>query len=255
MMSSAIPSEKYSWSGSPLILLNASTAIEGWSGSGKRRAVHKRPLDIFRVSRQPGLHHKRLYWPGDVLQAERPKFLEGEIEPAMHMIPHRSRDADAARRTLGLKPRRDIHRVSVQVSAVGNRVAKVDPDAEADGSIRRLISVVDRNFLLHLHGTAHRPIDAIEHDEQGVAARLDDPAAVLLNRRIDQVLPQSPQPLERSRIIQGRLGASSQPCRHTARRPASADPAVFLWGPVPSISDMVSHPGVTATQQTAREPD
>ena len=84
----------------------------------------------------------------------------------MHMITHRPRDTDTAGWTFGLKPRRHIHRVSVQVSAVGNRVAKVDPDAEADGSIRRLISVMDRNLLLHLNGTTHRPIDAIEHDQQ-----------------------------------------------------------------------------------------
>ena len=62
----------------------------------------------------------------------------------MHMIAHCSRDADAARRALGLKPRRHIHRIAVQVGAIGNRVADVDPDAEADGSIRRLVAIVDQ---------------------------------------------------------------------------------------------------------------
>ena len=165
--------------------------------------MHQRSLDRFRHGRgtiEP--QHKRLNWPSDVLQIERPKLLEHQIEPAMHMIAHGSRDADTARRTFGLKSRRHIHRVAVQVSPIGNRVAKVDPDAEADGSIWRLISVVDRNLLLHLHGTAHRPVDAVEHDEQGVAAGLDDPAAMLLDRRIDQVSPESPQPLEGSRVVQ-----------------------------------------------------
>ncbi len=32
MMSSVMPSEKYSWSGSPLILANGRTAIDGLSG-------------------------------------------------------------------------------------------------------------------------------------------------------------------------------------------------------------------------------
>ena len=103
------------------------------------------------------------------------------------MVAHGSRDADAARRTFGLKSRRDIHRVPVQVSAIGNRVANVDPDAEADGSIWRLVAVVDRHLLLHLHGAAHRPVDAVEHDEQGIAAGLDDPATMLLDRWVDQV--------------------------------------------------------------------
>ena len=120
----------------------------------------------------------------------------------MHMIAHRSRDADAARRTFGLKPRRHIHRVAVEVSAIGNRVAKVDADAEADGSIRRLIAIMDRNLLLHLHRTAHRSIDAVEHDEQRVAAGLNDPAAMLLDRRVDQVAAERTQPCKRPCVIQ-----------------------------------------------------
>jgi hypothetical protein len=57
----------------------------------------------------------------------------------------------------------------MQVSAIGNRVANVDPDAEADGSIGRLLAVKDRDLLLYLHGAAHRPVYAIEHDQQRVA--------------------------------------------------------------------------------------
>jgi hypothetical protein len=89
----------------------------------------------------------------------------------------------------------------VQISAVGNRVTKVDPDAEADGSIRRLISVMARNLLLHLHGAAHCPVDAIEYDEQRIPAGLDDPAAMFLDGWINEVLPQSPQSLQGSRVI------------------------------------------------------
>ena len=120
----------------------------------------------------------------------------------MYMIAHRSRNADATRRTFGLESRRHIHRVPMQISPVGNRVAKVDPDAEADGSIGRLISVVDRDLLLHHDGTAHRSIDAIKHDEQRVAARLDDPAAMLIDRRVYQVGAECPQAFECSLVIQ-----------------------------------------------------
>ena len=146
--------------------------------------------------------HERLDRPGDVLQIERAKLLERQIEPVMHMVAHRPRDADATRRTFGLEPRRHIHRVAMQISSIGNRVANVDPDAKADGSIGRLVAVMDRNLLLHLHGAAHRSVDAVEHDEQRVAAGLDDPAAMLLDRRVDQVAPQSTQPLEGSRVVQ-----------------------------------------------------
>jgi hypothetical protein len=39
MMSSVMPSLKYSWAGSPLILVKARTAIDGLSGSGRADAL------------------------------------------------------------------------------------------------------------------------------------------------------------------------------------------------------------------------
>ena len=82
------------------------------------------------------------------------------------MIPNRSRDADATGRTFGLNSCRHIHCVTVQISSVGNCVADVDFDTEADSSIRWLVAIVYRDLLLHLHGTAHRPVNAVENDEQ-----------------------------------------------------------------------------------------
>jgi hypothetical protein len=45
-----------------------------------------------------------------------------------------------------------------------------------------------RNLLLYLHSTAHRSVDAIEDNEQGIPARLNDPTTMLLNRGVYQVL-------------------------------------------------------------------
>ena len=56
MMSSAMPSEKYSCSGSPLILVNASTAIDGLSGSGRavgRSATPRRTLNTWTFPAMP----------------------------------------------------------------------------------------------------------------------------------------------------------------------------------------------------------
>ncbi len=78
------------------------------------------------------------------------------------MIAHRSGKANTTRRTFGLKPRRDINGVSVQISPVCNRISNVDPDAKADGLIGWLIPIVDWNLLLHPHGTTHRAIYAVE---------------------------------------------------------------------------------------------
>ena len=120
----------------------------------------------------------------------------------MHVVAHRSRDTDTTGRTFSLKSCRNVHCVPVKVSPVCNRVANVDPNAEADGAVRRLIAIMVGHLLLHLHRTAHRTVDAVEHDEQEIAPSLDELATVLLYRRVYQVAAERTQPFERAYIIQ-----------------------------------------------------
>ena len=140
-------------------------------------------------------HHKSLNRMGNVLQLERPELLESEVEPAMHMIAHRPRDADATRRTLSLESGRHIH--CVPCRSVPSAIAS---PMLIPTRIGWLDQVVDRRHgsapALHLHGAAHRSVDAIEHDEQRVTAGLDDPATMLRYRWVYQVAAESPQPLE-----------------------------------------------------------
>jgi hypothetical protein len=56
--------------------------------------------------------------------------------------------------------------------------------------------------LLHLHGATHCPIGAVEHDEKGVASRVDEPAAKLVDGWIDQIGAERPEPFERSYVIE-----------------------------------------------------
>jgi hypothetical protein len=55
--------------------------------------------------------------------------------------------------------------------------------------------------MLHLHGTPPRPVYAVEHDQQGVATRLDDPASVFLDGRVYEVPTESAQPFERPLVV------------------------------------------------------
>ena len=80
------------------------------------------------------------------------------------MVAHRSGDVDAAGWAFGLKPRSDIHHVAMQVCAIGNRITNVEPDAKPDCPIRGWSPSWAGTLLLHLCGTAHRPVDAIEYD-------------------------------------------------------------------------------------------
>ena len=204
MISSTMPSAKYSCSGSPLIFVKASTAIDGLSGNGRGFACcpARETARQISVARPIGPQHKCLNRSRDILQTERPKLLERQAEPIPHMISNWSRNADTARRTLSLKSCCHIHRVSVQVSAIGNRVAKVDPDPKANGPIGSMVSVLRRNLVLDFHGAAHCPVNAVEHNEQGIPAGLNDPATVLFDGGIDQVPTQCSQSLKRPHVIE-----------------------------------------------------
>ena len=146
--------------------------------------------------------HKCLDPPRDVLEFERTKFVERQIEPVANMIADGSRDTDAARRTCCLKPGRHIHRVTMQIRPIGNHVANVDAHTKPNGAIAWDVAVAYLHLLLHLHGAADRPLDAIEHNEQGVASGLDDHATISIDGRVDNFATQRMQPFDRSYVVQ-----------------------------------------------------
>ena len=155
--------------GPPLILLNASTAMDGLSGNGSASPAppnSDRSTDFAMVAAPAG--YKCFNRSGDVLQAERPSSSKcRSSRPCTGHAPiekHRCHRADTPP---GAEPPR--LRVTVQISPIGDRVADVDPNPEADWSIRGMIAIMDRNLLLYLDGAAHRSVDAIEHDEQRIA--------------------------------------------------------------------------------------
>ena len=102
MISSTMPSAKYSCSGSPLILAKGSTAIDGLSGRGGPE------LDLRRW-RAGGCHHPvRPDWARNILERLLAHVFESEIEAARRILLNARRDADAARlgQVLRAGPRR-----------------------------------------------------------------------------------------------------------------------------------------------------
>ena len=89
MMSSMMPSAKYSCSGSPLMFVNGRTAIDGLVGQRERRraAAGRRP-----VERDPVHPHR----PLDVLDGCSPRRLEAAVQLALQVVVSTCRDADAA---------------------------------------------------------------------------------------------------------------------------------------------------------------
>ncbi len=151
--------------------------------------MYQGPLDRLRYGHWTMVsNQERLYRPGDILQVQRPELFELQTEPTMNVVADRPGDTDTTRWTLRLKPRDHIHCVTVQISAIGNRIAEIDADTEPDRPIWWLIAVMEWNLLLQLDTAAHCAVDAVEHNEQRVTARLNDPSAVFLDGRVNQIL-------------------------------------------------------------------
>ena len=131
MMSSVMPSAKYSCSGSPLMLVNGSTASEGLSGRlQRRRALADRGS---RRHQLEGAHRI-----GDVLHLLLALVVEARADLAPHRAVHRVGHGDAARFGQPLQPRGDVHAVAVHRAVrLLDHVAQVNADAKAHLAILR----------------------------------------------------------------------------------------------------------------------
>jgi hypothetical protein len=119
----------------------------------------------------------------------------------MDVVAHCTRDTYAAGRAFRLEPGRNIHATAVDVGTLRYDVADVDADTEPDGPVRRLVAIEQGDLLLNCDGTAHRSVDAVEHDQQRVPGGLGNSAAMLADGRINQFSPKSLQSGNRSRVI------------------------------------------------------
>ena len=86
--------------------------------------------------------------------------------------------------------------------SVPSAIASQRLTPEADCPVSGLVAFEDRNLLLHFDGATHRSADAVEHNEEGITASLDDPATMPLYRRIDHVAAERAQAFERPNVVQ-----------------------------------------------------
>jgi hypothetical protein len=78
----------------------------------------------------------------------------------------------------------------VRQYAVLDDVAEIDPDTELDAPLLRNSDVAFGHLLLNLDGATHRIDNAGKLDQQSVASRLNNAAAVLLDLRVGKFASQ-----------------------------------------------------------------
>src|ERR1700730_7428356 len=149
MISSTIPSTKYSCSASPLILANGSTAIDGLSGRARApeltppappppppappAPLASRPPHAMAGGGGPGCfwgvvgegraHPVDAHWPGDVLEALLADVGELGFDFAAHLAERVFRDADAAGLGDAFEPCRDVDAVTEDVIPLDQNIA------------------------------------------------------------------------------------------------------------------------------------
>ena len=154
------------------------------------------------------------------------------------MIAHGSRNADAARRARRLESRRYIYRIAVQITSVWDRVANVDPYAKANGSIRRLVGVVDWNpsCILRAQRTAPSTLSNTSAASRRRSGRCRPPCSsiagsIRFRRNIGSLWSVRRHP--------GRSGGCNRPYRHRRRRQLSP----IVEAPVRLRPNGSRHPG------------
>src|SRR5438309_1060260 len=86
------------------------------------------------------------------------------------------------------EPRRNIDAVAVDILRLGDHIAQIDADPEADAFVGRDFEIPPAHAALHLDRAQHGFDDAREFSQHAVAGIFDDPAMVLGDLSIDQLV-------------------------------------------------------------------
>src|SRR5215469_1929789 len=102
------------------------------------------------------------------------------------MIADSAREANATGRGQPLQPSGDVDAVSVNVIAVGNHVAEIDPNAEPDPPLLAHLRLALGHPALDLHGASDGINYTGELRQEAIAGVLHSAAPVLRDLRLDQ---------------------------------------------------------------------
>jgi len=138
---------------------------------------------------------------GDVLDLLLAQILKGEGQPVANVIVNGTGDEHPAGIGQRLYASGDIDAIAVEVVALDDHIAEIDADAQLDAAVRPDSGIALGHRLLHRDRAAHRVDDAGELDQQAVAGRLDDPAVVLGDLRIEELSAQRFEAFERAFLV------------------------------------------------------
>ncbi len=212
MMSSLMPSEKYSCSRSPLMLLNASTAIEGLSGTGVRRRPFRRDRlgSSLRLRLGGDLQRVNPDLLRDVFELGMAEIIDLEVKPRADLPVGVLGETYSPGLSYPFQSGCDIDAVSHQIAvALLDDIAKVDADAKFNAAVSLDARVTLDHCVLNLYCATHGIDNAAKFDQRPVAGTLHNPAVMHGDGGIDQVAAQSPKAGKRAVFV--RAGEPTEP--------------------------------------------
>src|SRR5258708_25119673 len=141
MISSLLPSEDHSCSGSPLMFWKGSTAIDGLSGKASGDFGNTAVVGSEGWGLSPSNIRMDPYRSRNILDLLLAHVLERKGELVAHLITHHPADADPTGLGQGFEPRCDIDPIAINIEPVLHNVADIDPHAELYAAIRQHIRV------------------------------------------------------------------------------------------------------------------
>src|SRR5205823_9976882 len=115
------------------------------------------------------LHRKHPYGPRDVLEAPLAHIVECDIEAVAHLVAHEAADANSARLSQCLQPRRDIDAVAMDVTILDDDIAQINADTKFDAPLGRDRRIAFGHAFLHRDRAGDRLNNARELYEDAVA--------------------------------------------------------------------------------------
>jgi hypothetical protein len=124
-------------------------------------------------------------WPCNIFESLLADVLEHEVNFARCVLLNARRDADSPGRGQALEPDRNINAIAKDVAVLDYNVAHVDAQPELEALVHRCRRVPLGHVSLKFGGAAQRFHDTAELDEEPVTGRLDKPAVVRRDSRIE----------------------------------------------------------------------
>jgi hypothetical protein len=183
------------------MLWNGSTATDGLSDSANRGFAEAAAVNSELLGPSPSMMRWTRIGRAMFLTCRSPHVLERKVKFVMHLVPHRSADADPARLRQAFEARGHIDPVAKDIAAIPDYIADIDPHPELDPTIWRHTGVSLCQLALHFDRAVHRVDDAGKLDEEAVAGGLHDAAAVFLDFGIGQLPSQRLQSRKRPFLV------------------------------------------------------